>query len=43
VNLYAYGLGSRYLMGSHENTQIGEFITRALDLNLTEVTNVLNR
>ncbi|KAG2208217.1 hypothetical protein INT47_006072 [Mucor saturninus] len=42
VNLYAYGKGSEYLIGSHENTQIGEFITKALDLNLTETTKRLN-
>ncbi|KAI9356895.1 alkaline-phosphatase-like protein [Pilaira anomala] len=42
VNLYAYGKGSEYLIGSHENTQIGEFITKALDLNLTEMTRQLN-
>ncbi|KAI8082028.1 alkaline-phosphatase-like protein [Thamnidium elegans] len=42
VNLYAYGKGSEYLIGSHENTQIGEFITKALDLNLTEMTSRLN-
>jgi alkaline phosphatase len=42
VNLYAYGHGSEYLIGSHENTQVGEFITNALGLNLTEVTVKLN-
>ncbi|CAO3644150.1 unnamed protein product [Mucor fragilis] len=42
VNLYAYGSGSEYLIGSHENTQVGEFITKILDLNLTEVTTRLN-
>ncbi|KAL7331534.1 vacuolar alkaline phosphatase [Mucor circinelloides] len=42
VNLYAYGSGSEYLIGSHENTQIGEFITNILDLNLTEITTRLN-
>ncbi|CEP07189.1 hypothetical protein [Parasitella parasitica] len=42
VNLYAYGSGAEYLIGSHENTQVGEFITKALDLNLTEITAKLN-
>ncbi|KAI8378575.1 alkaline-phosphatase-like protein [Blakeslea trispora] len=42
VNLYAYGHGTEYLIGSHENIQIGEFITKALNLNLTEVTSELN-
>ncbi|CAO3648556.1 unnamed protein product [Mucor hiemalis] len=42
VNLYAYGSGSEYLIGSHENTQIGEFITKALDLDLSEITRRLN-
>ncbi|KAI9478238.1 MAG: alkaline-phosphatase-like protein [Benjaminiella poitrasii] len=42
VNLYAYGQGAEYLIGSHENVQVGEFITKALDLNLTEITTKLN-
>ncbi|KAI8647491.1 alkaline-phosphatase-like protein [Parasitella parasitica] len=42
VNLYAYGSGAEYLIGSHENTQVGEFISKVLDLNLTEITTRLN-
>ncbi|KAI8080743.1 alkaline-phosphatase-like protein [Gilbertella persicaria] len=42
VNLYAYGHGAEYLIGSHENIQVGEFITSALNLNLSEVTSKLN-
>ncbi|KAI7905956.1 alkaline-phosphatase-like protein [Cokeromyces recurvatus] len=42
VNLYAYGQGSNHLFGSHENIQIGEFITKILDLNLTEISIKLN-
>lgn len=42
VNLYAYGIGSEYLIGNHENIEIGEFITKALVLNLTKVSLLLN-
>lgn len=42
VNLYAYGTGAEYLIGSHENIQVGEFITNALNLNLTQMTMKLN-
>ncbi|KAI8137491.1 alkaline-phosphatase-like protein [Fennellomyces sp. T-0311] len=42
VNLYAYGSYSDELHGSHENIYIGEFISRILDLNLTEPTIQLN-
>ncbi|GBB94341.1 hypothetical protein RclHR1_23380003 [Rhizophagus clarus] len=43
VNLYAYGQGSDVLRGNHENTDIGEFIVKYLDLDLNYVTNKLNR
>ncbi|KAG1057362.1 hypothetical protein G6F43_000792 [Rhizopus delemar] len=43
VNLYAYGSGADTLVGNHENTQIGEFITESLGLNLDEMTRKLNR
>ncbi|KAG2220817.1 hypothetical protein INT45_004478 [Circinella minor] len=43
VNLYAYGLHSDELRGSHENIYIGDFISRMLDLNLTEATQTLNK
>ncbi|KAI9321349.1 alkaline-phosphatase-like protein [Dichotomocladium elegans] len=42
VNLYAYGPQSDLLRGSHENTDIGDFIAQMLDLNLDELTTVLN-
>ncbi|KAI8967139.1 alkaline-phosphatase-like protein [Mycotypha africana] len=42
VNLYAYGAGAELLIGSFENTEVGEFITKALDLNLTDITVQLN-
>ncbi|KAJ1919653.1 vacuolar alkaline phosphatase [Tieghemiomyces parasiticus] len=38
VNLYAYGAGADFLRGNHENTEVGEFIVKALDLDLQAVT-----
>ncbi|KAH8551104.1 alkaline phosphatase [Umbelopsis sp. PMI_123] len=43
VNLYAYGVDSDLLRGNHENTNIGAFIEQFLDLNLTEITERLNK
>ncbi|KAG0171025.1 hypothetical protein DFQ30_001645 [Apophysomyces sp. BC1015] len=43
VNLYAYGKGVDWLHGSHENIEIGHFIERVLDLNLTDITTQLNK
>ncbi|KAI9496846.1 alkaline-phosphatase-like protein [Zychaea mexicana] len=43
VNLYAYGPHADELRGSHENVFIGDFISRMLDLNLTETTQNLNK
>jgi alkaline phosphatase len=42
VNLYAYGARSTELMGNHENTEIGDFIIRSLDLQLEPITKTLN-
>ncbi|KAI8992359.1 alkaline-phosphatase-like protein [Pilobolus umbonatus] len=42
VNLYAYGIGAEYLIGSHENTEVGQFIAALLDLDLEEITRRLN-
>lgn len=42
VNLYAYGKGAQALQGSHENIDIGGTIARALSLNLTDTTRLLN-
>uniref|UniRef100_A0A1D1YJG2 Alkaline phosphatase n=1 Tax=Anthurium amnicola TaxID=1678845 RepID=A0A1D1YJG2_9ARAE len=41
VNLYAYGQGSDALHGNHENTNIGDFIVKYLDLDLNYITNKL--
>jgi alkaline phosphatase len=41
VNLYAYGQGTEILRGSHENTEIGDFISRYLHLDLNEITDKL--
>lgn len=41
VNLYAYGINSNELAGNHENTEIGDFISRNLGLNLKEITDRL--
>ncbi|KAI7880605.1 alkaline phosphatase-like protein, partial [Lichtheimia hyalospora FSU 10163] len=43
VNLYAFGKGTQSLRGSHENTDINEFIVDYLDLDLGQVTGTLNR
>ncbi|KAF7722432.1 hypothetical protein EC973_003134 [Apophysomyces ossiformis] len=43
VNLYAYGEGVDSLRGSHENIEIGHFIEKVLDLNLTDITTQLNK
>ncbi|KAI8088812.1 alkaline-phosphatase-like protein [Halteromyces radiatus] len=42
VNLYAMGPGTEVLRGSHENTDIGDFITTYLDLDLDDITERLN-
>ncbi|KAL1936622.1 hypothetical protein VTP01DRAFT_756 [Rhizomucor pusillus] len=41
VNLYAYGPGTEELHGSHENTDIGDFIASYLGLDLAAVTREL--
>lgn len=38
VNLYAYGQQTEFLRGSHENTEIGDFIVDYLGLNLNDIT-----
>jgi alkaline phosphatase len=43
VNLYAYGRGATKLAGNHENTQIGDFISDSLGLDLAQVTERLNK
>lgn len=43
VNLYAYGKDSYKLMGNHENTDIGEFIAKFLDLDLNSITEKLKK
>lgn len=43
VNLYAYGPGTDELRGSHENTDIGDFISNYLQLDLAAVTHKLHR
>ncbi|CAB5396290.1 unnamed protein product [Rhizophagus irregularis] len=42
VNLYAYGQGSDALRGNHENTDIGDFIVKYLNLDLDFITYKLN-
>ncbi|CDH58497.1 alkaline phosphatase [Lichtheimia corymbifera JMRC:FSU:9682] len=42
VNLYAYGKGTKALRGSHENIEIGEFISNYLKLDLQDITSRLN-
>jgi len=42
VNLYAYGHGIDALRGNHENTDIGDFITKYLNLDLDFITKKLN-
>jgi alkaline phosphatase len=41
VNLYAKGDGTEVLRGSHENTEIGDFIVDYLGLDLASVTEKL--
>lgn len=41
VNLYCYGQECSQLTGNHDNTDIGKFITRLLDLDLASVTDML--
>ncbi|RKP38355.1 alkaline phosphatase [Dimargaris cristalligena] len=41
VNLYAHGTGADYLRGNHENTDIGTFIIKALDLDIDSVTKAI--
>jgi alkaline phosphatase len=43
VNLYAYGPESDKLRGTHENTDIGDFISEYLGLDLAAITNELKR
>ncbi|KAI8823967.1 alkaline phosphatase [Fimicolochytrium jonesii] len=43
VNLYAYGLNADQLRGNHENTEIGKFIIRQLELDVEKITAKLNR
>jgi alkaline phosphatase len=43
VNLYAYGPRSNQLRGNHENTEIGDFIVDALNLDLGSITKRLNK
>jgi len=43
VNLYAYGAGTESLRGNVENTNIGDFISQYLELNLEKITNQLNK
>lgn len=38
VNLYAKGDGTEILRGSHENTEIGDFIVDYLGLDLDDIT-----
>ncbi|ORZ00099.1 alkaline-phosphatase-like protein [Absidia repens] len=42
VNLYAMGPTTEALRGSHENTDIGDFISAYLDLDLDDITEQLN-
>jgi alkaline phosphatase len=42
VNLYALGEGTDSLRGSHENTEIGDFIVDYLGLDLKDITQRLN-
>ncbi|KAI8143052.1 alkaline-phosphatase-like protein [Fennellomyces sp. T-0311] len=42
VNLYAYGEGTEWLRGSHENTDIGDFISDYLKLDLGDITQQLD-
>lgn len=43
MNLYAYGPESDKLRGTHENTDIGDFISEYLGLDLAAITNELKR
>ncbi|RGB34744.1 alkaline phosphatase [Rhizophagus diaphanus] len=43
VNLYAYGQNTEVLRGNHENTDIGDFIIKYLNLDLDFITRKLNR
>ncbi|CAO3591466.1 unnamed protein product [Absidia cylindrospora] len=38
VNLYALGQGTEVLRGSHENTEIGDFMIKFLGLDLNDIT-----
>ena len=42
VNLYALGPRSSELAGNHENTAIGDFISKSLHLDLASITSELN-
>jgi alkaline phosphatase len=42
VNLYAYGQNTEVLHGNHENTNIGDFIIKYLNLDLNFITRKLN-
>jgi alkaline phosphatase len=41
VNLYAYGSRSQELAGNHENNEIGQLMSRFLDLDLEKITRLL--
>ncbi|KAI7852371.1 alkaline-phosphatase-like protein [Circinella umbellata] len=41
VNLYAFGEGTEWLRGSHENIEIGDFISKYLNLDLDDITDRL--
>ncbi|GBB95068.1 hypothetical protein RclHR1_02470012 [Rhizophagus clarus] len=43
VNLYAHGQNTEVLRGNHENTDIGDFITEYLNLDLDFITLKLNK
>ncbi|KAI9145925.1 alkaline phosphatase [Paraphysoderma sedebokerense] len=43
VNLYAYGTNAHELAGNHENTDIGLFISKFLELDVNEVTTKLRK
>ncbi|KAN0060014.1 vacuolar alkaline phosphatase [Thecaphora frezii] len=43
INVYAYGWNARKLAGNQENTDIGKFIAKSLNLDLDAITKELNR
>lgn len=42
VNLLGYGPSHELMAGNHDNTEIAKFIVEPLDLNLSNVTKILN-